>query len=91
VTGGGGEHLEKKMPGNFHHAMLITVGPRIVSERILFTKRAEDLEDVLECWAIADVYPWMINNLWATITLNLVIVGCGMFVLRRLLRRRQSS
>jgi hypothetical protein len=91
VTGGGGEHLEKKMRGNFHHAVVITVGPRIVSERILFTKRAEDFEDILECFVIADVYPWMRNNLWATITLNLIIFGCGMFVLRRLLRRRQSS
>jgi hypothetical protein len=90
VTGGGGEHLEKKMPGNFHHAMLITVGPRIVSERILFTKRAEDLEDVLECWAIADVYPWMSKNVWATIILNIGIICCGTFLIRGFLRRHRS-
>ncbi|OGP53730.1 MAG: hypothetical protein A2Y65_01435 [Deltaproteobacteria bacterium RBG_13_52_11] len=90
VTGGGGGHLEKEKPGAFHHVVLITVGPQAVSERILFTKRAEEFEDILERWAIADVYSWMSKNVWATITLNLIIVCCCTLVLRRLLRRRQS-
>jgi len=90
VTGGGGAHLEKKKPGAFHHVVLITVGPQAVSERILFTRRAEEFEDIMECWAIAEVYSWMTKNVWATITMNLVIVCCCTFVIRRLLRRRQS-
>jgi hypothetical protein len=90
VTGGGGAHLEKEMPGNFHHAILITVGPQAVSERILAVARDEDLEDMIERWAIANVYAWMRKHLWTTILLNIGVIGCGMFLIRRFLKLRRS-
>jgi hypothetical protein len=82
ITGGGGARLEK-VPGNFHHVIVITVGPQGVSERILSTKKDEDLQDIIECWALADVYPWMRKHVWATILLNIGVIGCGMFLIRR--------
>lgn len=90
VTGGGGAHLAKKMPGNFHHAVLITVGPQAISERILAVGRDEDLEDIIERWAIADVYAWMRKHVWITILLNIGVIGCGMFLIRRFLKLRHS-
>lgn len=90
VTGGGGGHLEKKMPGNFHHAVLITVGPQGVSERLLAVERDEDLEDMIERWAIADVYAWMRKHVWITILMNIGVIGCGMFFIRRFLKLRHS-
>jgi len=88
ITGGGGARLDK-VPGNFHHAILITVGPQGVSERILSTEKDEDLQDMMECWALADVYSWMRKNVWATILLNIGIVCCGIFLVLRFPKRRR--
>jgi hypothetical protein len=90
VTGGGGAHLEKEKPGAFHHAVLIRVGPQAVSERILAVERDEELEDMIECWAIAEAYPWMRKHFGITILLNIGVIGCGMFLTRRFLKLRRS-
>ena len=91
VTGGGGAHLENAIPANFHHAVVITVGPQAVSERILAVERDEDLEDRIERWAIADVYAWMSRYLWITILLNIGVIGFGIFFIRRFIRLHRSS
>lgn len=90
VTGGGGGPLEK-VPGNFHHVIVITVDPQGVSERILSTKKDEDLQDMIECWAIVDVYPWMTRHVWATILLNIGVICGGIFLSRRFSRRLRPS
>lgn len=90
VTGGGGARLRKNKYSAFHHAVVIKVGQEQVSERILVTERDEDLEDMMECWAITELYPWMIRNLWATILLNIGIICCGIFSIRRFLKLRWS-
>jgi hypothetical protein len=89
ITGGGGSRLEK-VPGNFHHVIVITVGEQGVSERIFSTEKAEELEDMIECWAIADVYPWMKKHVWATILLNIGVICGGIFIVRRFPRRHRS-
>jgi UDP-2,3-diacylglucosamine pyrophosphatase LpxH len=89
ITGGGGSRLEK-VPGNFHHVIVITVGPQGVSERIFSTEKDEDLQDMIECWAIADVYPWIKKHVWATILLNIGVICGGIFIVRRFPKRRQS-
>ena len=89
ITGGGGSRLEK-VPGNFHHVILITVNGRGVSERILSTEKAEELEDIIECWAIADVYPWMKKHMWITILMNIGVICGGIFLVRRFPKRRRS-
>jgi len=88
ITGGGGARLAK-VPGNFHHVILITVGPQGVSERILSTEKAEELEDMIECWAIADLYPWMKKHMWATILLNIGVICCGLFLVLTFPKRRR--
>jgi len=91
VTGGGGARLSKNKYAAFHHAVVIKVGQQQVSERILFTKRNEELEDMLECCAVAEAYPWMKENLWTTLILNLGVVCCCILVVRRFLRSGRSS
>ena len=89
VTGGGGGHLEREKPGAFHHAVLITVGPQAISERILAVGRDEELEDMIERWAIAEVYPLMRKHVRTTILLNLVIICCCVLVFHRFLKLRR--
>jgi hypothetical protein len=86
ITGGGGARLEK-VPGNFHHVILITVGPQGVSERILSTEKDEDLQDMIECWAIADVYPWMKKHGWIMILMNIGVICGGIFLVFPRIRR----
>ncbi|MBN1253863.1 MAG: metallophosphoesterase [Deltaproteobacteria bacterium] len=90
VTGGGGAHLEKEKPGAFHHAVLITVYPQTVSERILAVERNEDFEDMIERWAIAEAYPWMKKHCGITILLNVGVIGCGIFLILKALKLRRS-
>jgi len=90
VTGGGGARLRKNKHSAFHHAVVIKVGQQEVSERILFTRRNEELEDIMECWAITAMYPWIKENLWTTLILNLGVVCCCIMVLRRFLKLRRS-
>lgn len=90
VTGGGGARLRKNKYSAFHHAVVIKVGQQEVSERILFTKRNEELEDMMECCAMTVVYPWMKENLWKTLILNFGVVCCGIMVIRRFLKLHRS-
>lgn len=82
VTGGGGGRLFRR-PGNFHHAVVITVGPDRVSERIIAVAAARDLEGSLEYWAIADVYWWMYEHAWMTVAINIGVLF-GILLLLRL-------
>ncbi len=90
VTGGGGAHLERQKFGRFHHAVVIKVGQDSTSERILFVNRMKEIEDRAEELALAEVHPWLKNNLLLAITLNLGILGILFWVFRRFLRHRRA-
>lgn len=75
VTGGGGSHLEGGKFGRLHHAVVITVGSNLLSERILHVNRMKNIEDRAEELALAEVYPWMEKNWPVTILLNGGILG----------------
>jgi len=57
VSGGGGADLDPAGSGMFHHAVVITIRPDMVSEKILFVPGGDDLQDRIESLAIAKVYP----------------------------------
>lgn len=48
VSGGGGAKLKH---GEFHHAIIITVSNRGISEKIIVVKERKDLEDAVERFA----------------------------------------
>jgi hypothetical protein len=91
VTGGGGAHLERGKFGKFHHAVVITVGPDWVSERILYVNRMKNIEDRAEELALAEVNPWMEKNWPVAILLNGGILGILFWVFRGFLRNRRTS
>jgi len=57
VSGGGGAKLKKSKYGAFHHAIIITVSSRGISEKILIVEERKDLEDAIERFAIAEFCP----------------------------------
>ncbi len=74
VTGGGGAHLKKNKYGCFHHAMVIDVSEDKVVENILFINRNEDLEDRIERFILADLYPWMKGHFVIIIFSNIILI-----------------
>ena len=59
VTGGGGSHLHESTGRQFHHAVALTVGPDMVSERILPVAARFDPGDWLEMQSVVRVGPVM--------------------------------
>lgn len=91
VTGGGGAHLEKSKYGCFHHAMVITVSKDNVSEQILFVNRNEDLEDRIERFILADMYPWFRNHFIIVSLLNSMLFVCCIIIFRKIKNNRTRS
>ena len=90
VSGGGGAHLKEVKYGAFHHAVVVTVGPDSVSERILFADRSEDIEDALERYALGELYPWLKDNYVLAIILNGAILTLCFWLLRSLIKSNRS-
>ena len=59
VSGGGGSHLSKSPTGQFHHAIVLHIGPDSVEEDIIAVPRHKSVEDDLEKYAIMEVWPMM--------------------------------
>ena len=86
VSGGGGAHLKEAKYGAFHHAVVITVGSDSVSERILFADRNENIEDALERYALAELYPWLKENCLLAVLLNVGIVAVCFYLFRSFMK-----
>ena len=89
VSGGGGSHLKDVKYGVFHHAVVITVGPNSVSERIFYVDRNESMEDTLERYAMTGLYPWMKENYVLAIILNALILSFCFYLFRASLKPRR--
>lgn len=84
ITGGGGAHLVESRSKQFHHATIIRVNRNGVHERFIPVDRDNDIEDRLERFAIARVYPWLSCNRVAVALINAVML-IGLIGLLRLL------
>lgn len=89
ISGGGGAHLRQEKFGRFHHAVMITVGPDSVSERILAVPRNETIEDQIERFALGEVYPWLKEHWALTAILNVVILAFCFWLFRGFLKLRR--
>lgn len=88
VTGAGGKDLEENSPyGQFHHGVVMTVGPDFVSETIVPLPKTYDLESKLQRFAIVEVYPWLQENRGSAVVGNLLVLLLILQTLRSLLRR----
>lgn len=90
VTGGGGAELVEAKFGRFYHAIVMNVGLDTVSEDILSVERNENLEDWLECVALAEVFPWLRKNKPAALAFNIVIAVFLFLTVRSLTRSCRS-
>jgi hypothetical protein len=90
VSGGGGARLVKEKSGQFHHAVVVTVGKDFLSERIIKADKRVDIEDALEKLAIGDVYPWLLRYRLFVIPSNAVLLGI-FFGLVYVLHKRSRS
>lgn len=89
VTGGGGAHLEEKKFGHFHHAVVLRVTKNSVSEKILVVNRDEDLEDRIERFALASVYPWLRGNWFATAFVNSLVLAISILLSKHVYQHRK--
>lgn len=71
VTGGGGARLIKNKFGAFHHAMILKVTEEGISENILPVSHSRDLEDRLEYYVLAKLWPWANQHLLA----SMIVIG----------------
>lgn len=62
VTGGGGSRLHESRGRQFHHAVALTVGPDMVSERILPVAARFDPGDWLELNSVVRIGPMMLAH-----------------------------
>jgi len=74
ISGGGGDHLVETTGRGFHHALVMGVGKDHVSEKIVAVPESLEWEDVIEKYAITEVYPWMSENRTAAITANVLLL-----------------
>lgn len=91
VTGGGGAHLEEKKFGRFHHALVLRVTKNGVSEKMLVVNRDETLEDGLERFALASVYPWLRGNWFATALLNSLVLAISILLSKRVYQHMKQE
>lgn len=90
ITGGGGAKLEDSKFGQFYHAVILTVSPDSVSEDILFADRDEDIEDWLECLALAEVYPWLKENMVLAIIANIAVLFFFVLLISPFFRKKMN-
>lgn len=86
ITGGGGDHLSKTPPGQFHHALIVRVSPDSVEEQLISVPETNNLEDRLEKHAITEWWPMMRDHPIGAVAAD----GLGLIVLIACLVRRRS-
>jgi hypothetical protein len=86
ITGGGGDHLSKTPPGQFHHALIVRVSPGSVEEQLISVPETNQIEDRLEKRAITEWWPMMRDRP----ALTVVVDALGLIVLIVCLVRRRS-
>lgn len=62
ITGGGGSHLHESQGRQFHHALALTVGKDMVSERILPASAHFDFDDWAELNSIVHIGPFLFRH-----------------------------
>lgn len=83
VSGGGGSRLLKNPPGQFHHALVIHIGPDSVKEEMIVVPEHKNLDDILERFAIVEAWPMMKRHPAGTIGADIL----GLVLMIGLLRR----
>lgn len=70
VSGGGGSHLLKNPPGQFHHALILHVRTDSIEEEFVAVPEHKSMEDSLERYAITELWPMMKRHPAGTIAID---------------------
>lgn len=81
VTGGGGANLHESIGPQFHHAIALSVGTDLVSERIIPVRACTHVGDWLELNCVVRVGPVLFSYLPAILAVN-TIVAAGFWLWR---------
>ncbi len=91
VSGAAGGHLEESPYGQFHHGLVITVGQDFVSKTVVPLAVPSDIGNKLRCFALVDLYPWLIKNRALVAIANLVFILLVIITIRSFLPRERED
>lgn len=74
ITGGGGERLHESQGRQFHHAIALTVGMNMVSERILPASAHFDFKEWIDMNSIAYIGPFLLDHSFFIVIGNISII-----------------
>jgi predicted phosphodiesterase len=74
ITGGGGQRLDESQGRQFHHALALTVGTGMVSERILPASARFDVEEWIEMNSVVYIGPFLIDHFVVFIIGNIFFI-----------------
>ncbi|SFL87538.1 Calcineurin-like phosphoesterase [Desulfomicrobium norvegicum] len=82
ITGGGGGRLHESQGSQFHHAIALTVGTDMVSERILPVSARFDFKEWIDMNSIVYIGPFLILHYKFLVTLNILLIISLVFSLK---------
>jgi hypothetical protein len=74
ITGGGGGRLHESQGLQFHHAIALTVGENMVSERILPASARFNFREWIDMNSIVYIGPFLIIHYKILATLNIILI-----------------
>ena len=74
ITGGGGSSLHESQGRQFHHAIALTVGTDMVSERILPASAHFDVKEWIDMNSIVYLGPFLIDHSFISIIGNIFFI-----------------
>jgi hypothetical protein len=74
ITGGGGGRLHESQGRQFHHAIALTVGENMVSERILPASASFNFREWIDMNSIVYIGPFLIIHYKFLAILNILLI-----------------
>lgn len=90
ITGGGGGRLHEAQGQQFHHAIALTVGQNMLSERIIPESAHYDIRDWINMNSTVYVGPFLIKFAAIFITINIIIIFLFCLILKYCINKIQN-
>jgi len=74
ITGGGGQRMDESQGRQFHHAIALTVGTDMVSERILPASARFDVKEWIDMNSIVYIGPFLLDHSFFIVIGNIIII-----------------
>ena len=84
ITGGGGASLHESQWRQFHHAIALTVGPNMVSERILPASAHFDIREWIKMNSIVYIGPFLLDLPIISVIFNVIFIYIFLLTIKKL-------